>query len=619
MKFADKFASSTDHFYTFEFFPPRTDQGFNNLLPRISRLAQLRPQGVAVTWGAGGSTKDRSLELAAIAQKEYGLDTVMHLTCTNMRQGLVDEALRSAKAIGVQNIMALRGDPPRGEEYWIATDPRFKHAIDLVSYIRSSPEFSDAFSIGVAGYPDGHGDKLFTDEEEMVHLKAKVDAGADFIVTQIFYDIDNFLGWVQKLRDYGITIPILAGIMPIQTYASFQRVTKLCGTHVPPSLMQGLDLIKGDDQKVKEFGVQLSVKMVLRIAASGAVRGFHFCTLNLEKSVQRVLENVGWSPGGSCVHNKLIAESPGSVLHPSITNPDLLVSPTTATFSAMSGMGMGQAHVPGPRNVGKGEANNAGAWDEFPNGRFGDVNSPAFGSQDQWGGFSGVVPTRTAWGSPQSTEDVTTIFLRFLNSETKQFAFSSTPLSSETTLILPYLKRLAERDWWPVGSQPAVDGADSGDEIVGWGPAGGYVYQKPFVEFFAEASDVDALEDKLKRSGVNCVDFLAANAQGDFKTNISPETRNAVTWGVFPGQEIIQSTIIEQESFLTWKDEAFSTWTSWASLFPPQTREREVLDSIKKTRWLVNVTHHDFKDANALWRFLFDDDASPCNGTPVTN
>jgi methylenetetrahydrofolate reductase (NADPH) len=192
------------------------------------------------------------------------------------------------------------------------------------------------------GYPDGHGDKTFTQEEEMKHLKEKITAGADFIVTQIFYDVDNFLDWTKRVRDHGahaylrfkrcmsthltgIVVPILAGIMPIQTYASFQRVTKLCGTHVPASLMQELDIIKestfvrcvyvktilcsiqGNDQEVKDFGVQLAVQMISRIAAAGAVRGFHFCTLNLEKSVQRVLETVGWAPGSSRVQNKLIA------------------------------------------------------------------------------------------------------------------------------------------------------------------------------------------------------------------------------------------------------------------------------------------------------------------------
>jgi len=149
MKLVEKLEKVQGPFYTFEFFPPRTDQGFSNLLLRISRLAGLKPLAVNITWGAGGSTKDQTLELAALTQKEYGIDTVMHLTCTNMVQGSVDDALRAAKKIGIQNILALRGDPPKGEEYWIPTDPRFSHAVDLISYISSSPEFSKVFSIGV--------------------------------------------------------------------------------------------------------------------------------------------------------------------------------------------------------------------------------------------------------------------------------------------------------------------------------------------------------------------------------------------------------------------------------------------------------------------------------------
>ncbi|VDC06687.1 unnamed protein product [Peniophora sp. CBMAI 1063] len=606
MKLADKLASADKPFYTFEFFPPRTDQGFSNLLPRIGRLAQLKPQAVAITWGAGGSTKDRSLDLASLTQREYGIDTVLHLTCTNMQQGLVDDVLRAAKALGVQNIMALRGDPPRGEEYWMPADPRFKRARDLVSYIRSTPEFADHFSIGVAGYPDGHTDSVvntMSEEEEIKYLKEKVDAGADYIVTQLFYDVDNFLRWLKRIRDAGITVPVIPGIMPLQTYASFQRLTKLTGAHIPAELHAQLEPIKTDDQKVKDSGVSLAISMIKRLNESSDVRGFHFCTLNLEKSVQRILDALGWSSGASRAQNKLITEHDGARGDPQ--KPFLLVTPAEAATSLQDSKA--------PKGeLGKGEVVNASAWDEFPNGRFGDVASPAFGNSNQWGGYSFSNHNRNVWGAPRSLEDITNIFLAFLKGDINAFAFSPVPLSSETALILPHLTKLAERGMWPVGSQPAIDGARSDDETVGWGPSGGYVYQKAFVEFFCTDDMADALEKKVAEHGHGVVDLLMAQAEGGeeeghgFVERLQGD-RNAVTWGVFPAQEIVQSTMIESESFLSWKDEAFATWSAWAALFPPDAPERTLLERVRRKRWLVNVTHHDYKDADALWRFLLDD------------
>ncbi|KAI0293541.1 methylenetetrahydrofolate reduct [Russula brevipes] len=600
MKLVEKVEQAQGPFYTFEFFPPRTDQGFSNLLLRISRLADLKPLAINITWGAGGSTKDQTLELASLTQREYGVDTVMHLTCTNMVQGSVDDALRAAKEIGIQSILALRGDPPRGEEYWIPTDPRFTHALDLVSYIRSSPEFSDTFCLGVAAYPDGHAGSMFSEDEEIEHLKAKINSGADFIVTQLFYDVDNFLRWLRRIRSCGITVPVIPGVMPIQTYASFLRITKLCGTHIPDTLHADLESIKHDDQKVKDYGMSLTVKMVRRLVEEGGLRGFHFCTLNLERSVQSVLETLGWTPGHAKMHNRLIAESIGPAEQPTTTNPDLIITPASATNSAANGLA---SHIPKEGDTGKGEANYATTWDEFPNGRFGDVNSPAFGSQDLWGGFGRIT---SSGPRPSTLADITQLCLRFLSGEISSYPFSSAPLSGESQLILPHLLRLAKHGWWPVGSQPAVDGLRSEDETVGWGPSGGYVYQKPFVEFFASTAIVEKLEQAIGEVN-GTVDFLAGSKAGELRTSMQDTERNAVTWGVFPGQEIIQSTIIEQESFLTWKDEAFSIWTDWASKFPPDSQERQLLEGTRDSRWLVNVTHHDFKNSNALWSFLFDD------------
>ncbi|KAL0581124.1 methylenetetrahydrofolate reductase 1 [Marasmius crinis-equi] len=598
MKLIDKINQrNTSHpFFFFEFFPPKTDQGFENLLPRIARLAKLHPLALSITWGAGGTTRDRSLDLAGLTQTEYGLDTILHLTCTNMMQGMVDDALRKAMSSGIQNVLALRGDPPRGNEEWIPIDPRFKHGVDLVSYIRSKPEFSSHFCIGVAAYPDGHPDKLVDPETELQYLKEKVDAGADFIITQLYYDVEHFLDWVKKVRAKGITIPIIPGIMPIQTYASFVRLIRLTGCKVPDSVMSEMDSIKHDDQLVKEYGVKLAVEMCQRITTEGGIIGVHFCTLNLEKSVQRVVEILQWSPATAHkhAHNRLIEDAKG--------DPTRTVTPGTAAADARLGLsGLAKSN----NEAGSGELNNADTWDDFPNGRFGDFKSPAFGQQDPWGNALAITHDFLSdWGTPKSHDDLTLLFLRYLRSETGSTPFSEGPLSTETQQILSHLEKLTQRGWWTVGSQPAVDGAKSEDEVVGWGPRGGYVFQKSFVEFFCDDKDLESIEKRIEEKGGGWVQWFAGNWKGDCRSNVSEDGRNAVTWGVFPGQEIVQTTIIEKQSFLSWKEEAFSIWAKWASFYRPDSPEREVLDSVKQDKWLVSVVHHDYKDPEALWRFF---------------
>jgi len=173
-------------------------------------------------------------------------------------------------------------------------------------------------------------------------------------------------------------------------------------------------------------------------------------------------------------------------------------------------------------------------------------------------------------------------------------------------MILTHLEKLTKRGWWTVGSQPAVDGASSTDEVVGWGPRSGYVFQKGFVEFFCEKKDVEAIAHRVEQRGKGWVNWFAGNNHGECQGNVPDGGRNAVTWGVFPGQEIAQTTIIEKESFLSWKEEAFSIWSDWALCYRPGSEERKTLESVRDERWLVSILHHDYKDTEALWKFLFE-------------
>jgi methylenetetrahydrofolate reductase (NADPH) len=188
-------------FYSFEYFPPKTAAGVANLYARIEHMAQLEPAFIDVTWGAGGTTSELTMEISANAQAYAGVDVMMHLTCTNMPQEKLRIALEDAKRAGIRNILALRGDPPRDADSFEACAGGFSYATDLVRFIRA--EFGDYFCICVSGYPEGHLECTSLDDD-LLHLKEKADAGADFIITQLFYDVDIFLQFVQRCRGIGL-------------------------------------------------------------------------------------------------------------------------------------------------------------------------------------------------------------------------------------------------------------------------------------------------------------------------------------------------------------------------------------------------------------------------------
>ena len=311
-------------FISFEFFPPKTDQGVQNLFKRLGRMKHQQPMFVDFTWGAGGSTSDKTLMLAVRAQKDHGLVSNMHLTCTNMEVEKLTTALEGAKAQGIKNIVALRGDPPRGEKKWEATEGGFTCALDLVKYIRKEYDAGD-FGISVAGYPEGHPltikpvaeitakrelsaaekgrlvtfedgtEHVCSDEDyqgELAYLKQKVDAGADFVITQMFFDVDVYTAFVAACRAAGIHCPIVPGIMILQGYGGFKRMTGFCKSRVPREVWTALEPIKDDGDKVKQYGIEIGTALCRTLLERGAP-GLHFYTCNLEKATLGIMGNLG--------------------------------------------------------------------------------------------------------------------------------------------------------------------------------------------------------------------------------------------------------------------------------------------------------------------------------------
>nr|OQO18535.1 hypothetical protein B0A51_13767 [Rachicladosporium sp. CCFEE 5018] len=649
-------------YFSLEFFPPKTSQGFSNLHARLARMAHsLRPLFVNVTWGAGGSTSAKSLALAELTQRSLGLTTCLHLTCTNMSRKLIDEALEQAKVLGVRNILALRGDPPRSDEYRAEgaavgededdSNLEFTWAVDLVRYIKKT--YGDYFCVGVAGYPEGHADTSHPEHQgvglDLPYLVEKTSAGADFIMTQLFYDVDAFLKYENTLREHesGIfkEIPIIPGLMPVQSYQILRRTTKLSHAKIPLNVLKRFEAVKSDDEAVKRVGVDVLSEFVDKIKARPDVRprGFHFYTLNLEKAVAHILERSSLIPpytptiiekNGFTSPEGAIAEDESSTSPPtnghatrtrresstanSAPRNRVVVSRTRASSTSSTRTSAfeapeDEAGVPRDKinsrantlaiSEGEGALGREATWDDFPNGRWGDARSPAYGEIDGYGVslHVSIAEATRLWGHPSSTADLSEIFRRHLEGEVDAVPWSEEGLSPETLTIKSQLLALVQKGWWTVASQPAVNGVRSTDPIFGWGPRNGFVFQKPFVEFFLPAQDWKRLQPILDEDPR--ITYFASDAAGDSAAS-DEESVNPVTWGCFTGKEIVTPTIIEGVSFRAWCEEAFGIWSEWRGVYGKGSPSSKVLDQVRKEYWLVKIIHHGYLEPEALWETL---------------
>ena len=285
MKIADKLAQS-GHSFSFEFFPPKDDKSAEALLRAVERLRSLEPAYVSVTWGAGGSTHRKTLDVVQMAKSRFGLESMAHLTCVGASKANIDAVLDDIDTRGIENALALRGDPPQGDASFTPHPDGLAHADELVARIRSRW----GFSIGVAGYPEGHIESPSL-EADLDHLKRKIDAGADFIVTQLFFDNDAFFRFVERVRAAGIEAPVLPGIMPITNVGQIKRFTELCGASIPQRLLDRIEPIAGDREAVIAAGIDYSTQQCRELLEQGA-KGVHFYTLNLSRSTKTILENL---------------------------------------------------------------------------------------------------------------------------------------------------------------------------------------------------------------------------------------------------------------------------------------------------------------------------------------
>jgi methylenetetrahydrofolate reductase (NADPH) len=294
--------------FSFEFMPPKTEQGEQNLYAALSELRPLDPAFVSVTYGAGGSTREKTIEIVKRIKEEWGLEAMAHFTCVGATVPQLRATLDEMTAAGIENVLALRGDPPAGETEWTKTEGGLEYSRELVELIDAD---YPALAIGAACFPETH-IHATSAEDDVRHLREKVRAGVDFLITQLFFDNAFYFDFVSRARAAGIEAPIIPGIMPITSVGQIERMAALCGSAIPDGLRREMHAREDDQEAVLDFGVAYATLQCSELLAAGAP-GIHFYTLNRSPATRAILSALKLArPWEKAVY-------PGSISSPSAT------------------------------------------------------------------------------------------------------------------------------------------------------------------------------------------------------------------------------------------------------------------------------------------------------------
>jgi methylenetetrahydrofolate reductase (NADPH) len=272
---------------SFELFPPKTTQGIVSLFQHVKRLTEFSPSYITCTYGAGGSTQDLTLEIISRVHRDFQLPVATHLTCVGRTVDQLRQYLRTAQGMNVQNVVALRGDPPQGDSAFRPVDGGFRYANELVALIHS--EFPH-FGIAVAGYPEKHHEAPSADVD-LANLKRKVDSGADIVITQLFYNNDDFFRFRDQCQAAGIGLPIVPGLLPVTNFAQIKRITSLCGAQLPEPFVRKLEAAGDVADEQFKIGVEFATKQAQSLIDAG-IPGIHFYVLNRSEATAEVLSKV---------------------------------------------------------------------------------------------------------------------------------------------------------------------------------------------------------------------------------------------------------------------------------------------------------------------------------------
>ena len=277
--------------FSFEFFPPKTEEAEKKLFETADELRALKPAFISVTYGAMGTTRANTLRIVSRVKKEIGIEAAAHLTCVGHTRDEIEAVLGDLRGNGVENIVALRGDPPKGETEFKPAVNGFRYAAELVAFIRNHPQFGAAFSLAVAGYPETHmecRDKA----RDLDHLKHKVDQGADVVITQLFFLNRHYFDFVGRARKAGIKIPIVPGIMPVTHGPQIRRFASMCGASIPEEMQKAIEKFGEDQPSIENYGIEFATRQCGELLKNG-VPGIHFYTLNKSRATRQIYLNLG--------------------------------------------------------------------------------------------------------------------------------------------------------------------------------------------------------------------------------------------------------------------------------------------------------------------------------------
>ncbi len=272
---------------SFEIFPPKLDTPIESIFDTLAKFKELNPDFISVTYGAGGSAKDRTIEIASKIKNEYSIESMAHLTCVGHSKEEIDKLLASLHNNNLENVLALRGDPPINEPDFDFSKNVFKYANELISYIKSK----NNFCISAAAYVEGHINSIRL-KDDLIYLKQKVDTGVDFLVTQLFFENRNFYDFLDKTCAIGINCPITPGIMPVFKAEQIKRIASLCGASIPAKLVLLMDKYGSNDEDMRKAGIDYASSQIRNLIDNG-VDGIHLLTMNRPKSTKEILQNVG--------------------------------------------------------------------------------------------------------------------------------------------------------------------------------------------------------------------------------------------------------------------------------------------------------------------------------------
>lgn len=268
---------------SFEVFPPKPDYPIETIFRTLDELKKLNPDFISVTYGAGGGNRERTVEIAAKVKQGYQIETLAHLTCVSHSKTEIEGIARALSGEGIENILALRGDYPEGLS---RKTGEFSHALDLIEFLKTKGDFS----IGAAAYPEGHPETA-QPEKELDFLKEKVEAGADFLITQMIFDNNYLYDFFESLSKAGINCPVLVGVMPIFNVRQIKRISSLCGATIPPKLSSKLELYADSPEETEKIGIEFAVNQISDLLKNG-VRGIHLYTMNKAKQAQKIMESL---------------------------------------------------------------------------------------------------------------------------------------------------------------------------------------------------------------------------------------------------------------------------------------------------------------------------------------